>query len=57
LQLTDVINAHQEISDLNYAVRYATGTTSTVTSPTVTNTEADPPNILVLKHLAFRRQL
>jgi len=48
---------HDEIIDVAYAARYETGTTTTRTSPSIPTTTADPPRILVLKHLAFRRQV
>jgi len=47
--------AYPEITDLTYAARVATGTTTALTSPSVPATTADPPKILVLKHFAIRR--
>lgn len=57
LQLAGVTGAHTEVLNIEYAARYATGTTTALTSPSVPSTTADPPKILVLKHLAFRRQV
>lgn len=52
-----VSNASEEILSINYAARYATGTTTTLIEPTVPAASTDPPNILVLKYLAFRAVL
>ena len=49
-----ISDASPEILGIEYSNRYATGTTSTLTAPTVPVASTDPPNILVLKHLAFR---
>lgn len=57
LQIAGVTGAHAEILNLEYAARYATGTTTPLTSPSLPATTADPPRILVLKHLSFRRQI
>jgi hypothetical protein len=54
-QTIAVFNAYSEVADLTYAARYATGTTTALTSPDVPNTTADPPNILVLKFFAIRK--
>lgn len=57
LQLAAVINAHPEVLNMTYAGRFDTGAYTTRTSPSVANIETDPPNILVLKNLSFRRQV
>jgi hypothetical protein len=54
IQLAAITNAYREVGGVEYSVRYATGTTTPLTSPTIPATSADPPNILVLKFLAFR---
>jgi uncharacterized phage protein gp47/JayE len=54
VQLGAVSAEHSEIIDISYAARYATGTTSTLTTPSVPATTADPPNILAIQNLAFR---
>lgn len=56
IQLAAVATAHPEVLNLEYAARYDTGTGTTRTDAPVPSTAADPPTILVLKHLAFRRQ-
>jgi uncharacterized phage protein gp47/JayE len=53
LQPAGVTALHPEIIGLEYAARYATGTATPLTSASVPPTTADPPRILVLKHLAF----
>jgi len=53
LQPAGVTLLHPEIIGLEYAARYATGTTTPLTSASIPATTADPPRILVLKHLAF----
>lgn len=53
--LSGVIQSNQEILNLEYAARYETGTTTTITTADVAAAVADPPNILVLKHLAIRK--
>lgn len=53
-QKIEVFNTYAEVADLTYAARYATGTTTTLTSPDIPLTTADPPNILVLKYFAIR---
>ena len=57
LTLSSVSNAYPEILSIGYAARYATGTTNALSSPSLPATTADPSNILVLKHLSFRRTL
>jgi uncharacterized phage protein gp47/JayE len=54
-QTIAVFNTYSEVADLTYSARYATGTTTSLTSPDLPLTTADPPNILVLKYLAFRK--
>lgn len=53
LQPAGITLLHPEIIGLEYAARYATGTTTPLTSASVPATTADPPRILTLKHLAF----
>lgn len=50
--ITGIESQFAEIA-LEYAARYAVGTTTPKTGPTVPATTADPPNIIVLKHLSF----
>lgn len=50
--ITGIETQFPEIA-LSYAARYTTNTTTTKTGPTVPATTADPPNIIVLKYLAF----
>jgi hypothetical protein len=57
LQLTAVSNEHPEILDMTYIGRFATGTKVARVTPSVATIETNPPNILVLKHLSFRRQV
>ncbi len=69
LQLTAVINEHQEILNMTYATTSAglaiylagtgasgLGTFVDRSSTPVATIETDPPNQLVLRHLSFRRQ-
>ena len=55
-QLNLLANEHPEILDVDYALRYETGTTTTRTSPSVPSFESEEPRILTLKHLSFRRK-
>lgn len=55
LQLAGIQSAHPEIMNLEYEARFDTGTTDTRTSPSIPPTTADAPRIIVLKHLAFRK--
>jgi uncharacterized phage protein gp47/JayE len=55
LQPAGITLEHPEIIGLEYAARYATTTTTALTSASIPPTTADPPRILVLKHLAFIR--
>lgn len=48
-----VQDAHSEIADLAYGARYAAGTTTPLTSPSLPLATSDPPNILVLNSLAI----
>lgn len=50
--ITGIESQFSEIA-LEYAARYETGTATPITGPTVPATTADPPNIIVLKYLAF----
>lgn len=45
-----------EVGGAEYQARFATGTTTTTTAPGVPTTTADPPKILALKYLAFRKE-
>lgn len=45
--------AEPTIQHIEYRERYATGTTTDLVTPTIPSNPNDPPNILVLKHLAF----
>ncbi len=54
LLLAAVTNAHPELASLAFALAVETGTATPRTSPSVPLTTADPPNVLVLKYLAFR---
>lgn len=51
---SSISNASEEILSIDYLARRATGTTTTLTSPTTPTASTDPPKILVLKHLAFQ---
>lgn len=55
LTLASVTNEYNEILSANFVARFATGTTVNLIRPSLPPTTADPPNILVLKNLAFRR--
>ncbi len=55
-QLTTLENAYTEISNINYAARYATGTTTTQKTPSVPSVVTLPPKILKAKHISFRYQ-
>lgn len=52
--LSDIQSAHDEISDIGWSARYATGTAVTLTAPSVPGSITDPPRRLTLKHLSFR---
>jgi hypothetical protein len=53
--LRRLLASHPELLDLSYGARYLTGTTTTQTTPSVSTTTADPPNVFTLKHLAIRK--
>jgi hypothetical protein len=55
LTLSAVSNSYDEIMSAQFAGRFATGTTVTLTAPSIPATTADAPNILVLRNLSFRR--
>jgi uncharacterized phage protein gp47/JayE len=57
LLLASVSNEHDEILNMTYAATYDTGTVVARTSPGVPATTADPPRILTLQNLSFRRQV
>lgn len=50
-----IMDSHAEILDLSYGARYLTGTTTTQTTPSVSTTTTDPPNVFTLKHIAIRK--
>lgn len=52
--LGNVAAKHDEIIEIRYAIRNATGTTTELIAPSMPTNTADPPKILVLKHLAIR---
>jgi len=49
-----VTNQYDELAGLEYMLRVETGTATPRSSPGVPATTADPPKVLVLKHLAIR---
>jgi uncharacterized phage protein gp47/JayE len=53
LLLAGVTNNHPEIMSLNWGARRISGTATLIESPPVPMTAADPPYVLVLKHLAL----
>lgn len=55
-QLSAIETTHDEVEGIGFAARYATGTTTTLTTPSVPSTTTEAPRRLSLKHLAFRRQ-
>lgn len=55
LLLAGVTNKHPEILGLEWGVRRVTSTTTPIPSPPIPLTTADPPYVLVLKHLAIRK--
>ena len=55
-RVLDTLDQYPEILDYDFSIRYAAGTTTPLTAPSVPNTTADPPNILVLGSLALRAQ-
>jgi hypothetical protein len=55
LTLCAVTNEHDEVLNMTYAARFASGTSNTLITPTIPGTTADAPNILVLRNLSFRR--
>lgn len=55
LLLRRISDTNKEVSDLDFAARYAADTTTTLTSPSLPASTASPPRILTLKNLAFRR--
>ena len=52
--LTEIQSSHDEIANATWSARYATGTTTTKTKPTVPAAATDAPKRLTLTHLAFR---
>jgi uncharacterized phage protein gp47/JayE len=69
IQLTAVSNVHPEVLNMEYELDKAlvagtgdvagggTGTFEEIKSPTVATIETDPPSILVLRNLSFRRKV
>lgn len=55
VQIGGILAAHDEILDLTYSNVYASGTLTPLTEPSIPPTTADPPRILVLQWLAFRK--
>lgn len=62
--LTDPDNNFREVQDLIYQSRHAdgtqtsgTGTFTALNEPTLPTTTIDPPNVLILKNLAFRAKV
>ncbi|NUP13741.1 MAG: hypothetical protein HOW73_47500 [Polyangiaceae bacterium] len=53
--LSAVTDNHLELQSLDYEHRFETGTTTPRTSPSVPTATTDPPNILVLKHMAIQQ--
>lgn len=56
VQLGRLTTEYPEIIDVLYAARYQTNTTTTVTTAPIPSTTADPPRVLTLARLAFRRK-
>jgi uncharacterized phage protein gp47/JayE len=54
IQLAVLTNAYREIGGATYSAVYDTGTATARVSPSIPATTADPPNVLVLNHLAIR---
>lgn len=55
VQVGAITGEHPEILDLGYAKRLATETVTTLAEPSIPGTTADPPRILTLNHLGFRK--
>jgi uncharacterized phage protein gp47/JayE len=53
--IDSVLNGFGELEDLQYRNTYISGTTTTVTSPVIPNTSADPPGVFVLQSFAIRK--
>lgn len=53
LLLGTITAAHMEVIDYQWDLRVLTGTVTTITSPDVPATTADPPNRLALKYMAL----
>lgn len=52
--LTEVVDLHDELEDIQYTARFDTGTTTPRTSPSIPSAAADPPRVLTLRHFAIR---
>lgn len=50
---SELQKSYTEISDIRYAARYATGTTTPLTGPSVPASSLDPPNRLTLVTIGF----
>ena len=57
IQIASVTTQYAEIQDLVYQARYAGGTITPLTAPTMPAVTNAPPRILVLNALSFRRQV
>jgi len=55
VQLRGLSVEHPEILDIDYGARLAAGAGTTLTAPSVPGATADPPNLLSLNSLAFRK--
>jgi uncharacterized phage protein gp47/JayE len=54
-QISAVESAHSEVENIAFVARYATGLTTTLTTPSIPPSTSEPPRRLALKHFAFRR--
>ena len=55
LMLRNIAEGNSEVLDMAYAARYAAGTTTALTSPSLPSSTAAPSRILTLNDLSFRR--
>jgi len=56
VQISNVLEKHDEVLNLEYKRRFASGTQTVLTTPSIPLTTADPPRILVLQNLAIKAQ-
>jgi hypothetical protein len=54
--LDELQTPYPEIADLQWGVHYLTGTTTSVITPPIPTSTANPPNIFTLSNFAFRRE-